>query len=122
MSKLTLGREGARLSARQRQCMLSWLPISQEVELAACKMTYRIINSQCPEELAAQMPSNTKGLRIKEQRKLDTKPAWLVKTKAARASYRGRAYIYNVLPSSLTTLPTFKKFKKQIKEHYLNKY
>ena len=122
MSKLTLGKEGSRLSARQRQRTLNWLPISQEAEMASCKMTYKIINLKCPEELAAQMPCNTKGLRIKEQKKLDTKPSWLVKTKEARASYRGRAYTYNTLPSTLTTLPTYKKFRNQIKEHYLNKY
>ena len=122
MSKLTLGRDGWNLSARQRQRLLNWLPISKEIELADCKMTYQIISNWIPEELAMVMPCNEKGLRIKEQRKLDTKPAWLTRSKPARASFRARAYVYNCLPSSITTQDLYNKFKKVIKQHYLDMY
>ena len=62
MAKLTLGKEGLCLSPRQRQRLLNWLPISQEVELATAKTTFNIILEQRPEELASLMPQNTKGL------------------------------------------------------------
>ena len=122
MTKLTLGRDGRTLSARQRQRKLYWLPISKEIELAACKMTYRLINNSIPEELSTVMPLNTKGLRIKEQKKLDTKPSWITKSKSSRASFRSRAYVYNTLPSVITTQETYKKFKKSVKQHFLDMY
>ena len=61
MTKLTLGKEGRRLSANQRQRILNWLPIRQEIEMAANKMTFRLISQSIPEELAVQMPCNLTG-------------------------------------------------------------
>ena len=85
-------------------------------------MTFKVINTQIPEEIASLMPINTKALRISNKRKLDTKPAWLAKSKAAKSSYRGRAYLYNTLPNDITTELKFKKFKKKIKQYFLDKY
>ena len=122
MTKMTLGKDYSRLSARQRQRLLNWLPINQEIEYAAAKTTFKIILDKKPEELASLMPINSKGLRIKNQRKLDTKPAWLTKTKVARASFRARSYNYNILPSNITTEVKFSRFKKLLKTYYLDKY
>ena len=114
MSKLTLGKDYTRLSARQRQHLLNWLPISQEIEYAAAKTTFKIINDNKPEELSALMPTNTKGLKILNHRKLDTKPAWLTRSKVARDSFRARAYHYNLLPSAITSEMKFSHLKKQL--------
>ena len=122
MTKITLGKQGARLSPRQRQRLLNWLPISQEIEFATAKTTFNILLEKRPEEISSLMPQNTKGLRIKNQRKLGTKPAWLTKTKTARATFRARAYKYNILPKAVTQEIKYPKFKKELKCYYLNKY
>ena len=123
MTKITLGRQGDRLSPRQRQCLLKWLPLKQEIEMAMARTTFNIIlERKNPEEISSVMPQNLKGLRIKNQRKLDTKPAWLTKSKVARATFRAWAYKYNTHPAILTQETKYSKFKKDLKNHYLDKY
>ena len=62
MCKATLANKGLKLSPKQRQCLLSWLPIMQEVQIAAHKMTFKIINGGIPEEMSSLMPINDKSL------------------------------------------------------------
>ena len=111
-----------RLSDRQCQRLLQWLPIKSEILVSTPKMTYRVINNKIPEELSSLMPINSKSLRIKDKMKLDTKPAWLSSSKLTRATYCGRAYSYNTLPHYLTTEKSYKKFKSNLKRFYLKKY
>ena len=122
MTKLTLGNRGQNMSSKQRQRFLGWLPIHLEIQSAAHRMTFKVINSQIPEEIASLMPMNNKALRIANKRTLDTKPAWLSKSKAAKSSYRGHAYLYNTLPDDITTELKFKKFKNKIRQYFLEKY
>ena len=122
MAKTTLGKKGERMSAKQRERTLNWLPIYREIEMSAARTTFKILLDKTPEEIASVMPQNVKGLRIKSQRKLDTKPVWLTKTKLARSIYRARAYKYNILPAELTQMSSFKDFKKDLKKYFLNKY
>ena len=95
---------------------MEWLSINNEVRRSTFVQTFKILNEGTPQEIASQMPRNEKSLRVKEHRKLDTKPRWLGKNKMTRASYRNRAYEYNVLPKKVTTQPEVKKFKKELKE------
>ncbi len=90
--------------------------------LATHKMTYKIINLNIPEELSLIMPLKEKYLRIKNKKKLNTKPAWLSLSKVAKSTYRGRAYQYNSLPHSMTTEKSYNKFKKILKLYFLDKY
>ena len=110
------------LSDRQRQRLLQWLPIKSKILFSTHKMTYRVINNKIPEDLSLLMPINNKSLQIKDKMKLDTKPAWLASSKMTRATYRGRAYLYNALPHYLTTEKYYKKFKTNLKRFYLDKY
>ena len=103
-------------SARQRQKILGWLPIEDEILRAVYTMTYRILNTGKPQEIASKMPPNHKSLRIKEQNKLDTRPRWLSSNKTTKALFRARAYRYNMLPKSITTQVDVFKFKKEIQK------
>ena len=94
MSKLMLGKRGKNLLSNQRQRLIRWLPINQEILSATHRMTYKLISTGIPEELASVMPINNKSLRIKGKKKLDTKPAWLSKSKVAKATFRGRVYVH----------------------------
>ena len=122
MAKVTLGKKGDRLSTRQRERLLNWLPIDREIEMSAARSTFIILLDKIPEEISSLMPQNMKGLRIKNQRKLNTKPAWLTKSKLARSIYRARAYKYNTLPAELTQMTKYSDFKKNLKTYFLNKY
>ena len=122
MTKITLGKRGLKMTSRQRQRTLGWLPIQYEIQAAAHRMTFKVINSKIPEEISSLMPMNTKALRISSKRKLDTKPSWLSKSKVAKSSYRGRAYLYNTLPDFITTELKFSKFKKKLRQYFLEKY
>ena len=117
-SKLALVKQHHNLSARQRQKLLGWLPIQTEIQRATNVMTFKILNTGKPEEIATQMKINNKTLRIKEHRKLDTQPRWLGNNKVTKASYRARAYVYNTLPKELTQITELKKFKRNLKNHY----
>ena len=115
-SKLSLGNLFPQDSARRRQTRLGRLPILQEIVLATHVFTWKTINFGIPEELNSKMPLNTTGRRIQEQRKLHKKPKNLERNRISRQSYRSRAYRYNTLPGSMTSLLEFKKFKKQVKD------
>ena len=60
------------------------------------------------------MPKNQKSLRVASHKKLDTRPRWLGMNKMSRSLFRNRAYVYNTLPSSLTTLPDVKKIQEKV--------
>ena len=70
--------------------------------------------------MASIMPQNKKSLRIAKHKKLDTRPRWLGSNKMTRSLFRTRAYVYNTLPASITTLEDVYKFKKQIKKYLKN--
>ena len=116
-SKLAVPREAINKNPRQRLEILNWLCIQDEIDRAALTQTFKILNLGKPEELASHMPVNKKSLRILEHKKLDTKPRWLNKNKIIKKCFRSRAYLYNTLPKSLTTLVELKKFKKGLKEY-----
>ena len=122
MAKATLGHQGDRLSPRNRQRMLNWLLIEQEVEMAAARSTYSILLDKIPEEISSLMPQNLKGLRIRNQRKLSTKPSWLTKSILVCATFCTHAYKYNILPSEITQQTKYSKFKTDLKTHFLDKY
>ena len=109
-----MGGKYPRLSANQRQRLIKWLPIDQEIQLAAHKQTFKIINFQKPEELATKMPINSKHLRIQNQKKLDTKPRWQTSNKITQKSFRNRAYLYNLLPNEITSQTIYSKLKKDM--------
>ena len=44
MTKYMLGEKGLKMSSRQRQRLIKWLPIRQEILMATHKMTFKIIN------------------------------------------------------------------------------
>ena len=115
--KIAVPRDKQFKSARQRQKLLNWLPVRTEIERATHLMTYKIINSQSPQELAALMPTNTKGYRMTEHKKLACKPKYLCKNKLTRSLYRSRAYLYNTLPKKITTQPNATKLKKELKAY-----
>ena len=108
-------------STRQREKILNWLPVSQEIIRATHSLTHRILNSGNPQELSLLMPKNNNGLRISAQNKLGTNPKWLGQNKKNRNLYRSRAYLYNTLPQKLTTITEKYKFKKQMKKYLLEK-
>ena len=116
-SKLALDKTHHKLNPRQRQQLLGWLNIKNEIIRATHTQTYKILHTGKPEEISTQMPENKKTLRIKDHKKLDTRPRWLGANKTTQSSYRCRAYQYNTLPARLTTLKDLKKFKKEIKEY-----
>ena len=107
-----LGHQGSRQSASQRQKTLGWLSVSQEVTLTTMRMTHKVINMSIPEELATKMPLNTRNARLKEARKLDTKPRILNRNKWMQSSFRSCAYFYNTLPNRLTAISEPKHFNK----------
>ena len=115
VTKIVLPREYKGKSAKQRLVKLGWVSVDKEVQRATHIQTYKILNKGTPQEIASQMPMNIKSLRIKEHRKLSTKPRWLNKNKVTRACYRNRAYGYNTLPKVVTSQPETKKFKKELK-------
>ena len=116
-SKLALPRDLQQKTPRQRQNLLGWMSVSQEIMRATHLQTYKILNIGKPAELNELMPMNTNGLRMTEHKKLDRKPKWLNKTKLTRATFRSRAYTYNTLPKEVTKQPTVKKFKKSLKTY-----
>ena len=118
ISKITVDKNFKNKSANQRQRILKWMPIETEIKAATCKQTFKILNWQIPEELAQKMPKNNTGLRISTQNKLATKPKWLNKSKITRASYQNRAYFWNTLPKNVTSQTDYKKFKKELKNHF----
>ena len=96
-AKLALPSSYSSKSIRQKQQILNWLPINQDIIRATHQITHRILNSGLPQELTSLMPKNTNGLRISTQNKLDKRPKCLGKTKNTRNLYRRRAYLYNTL-------------------------
>ena len=122
MSKLTLNHRHKNLSASQRQHLLGWLTVKQEIISASHKMTFKVVNFKIPEEISPLMPLNENSLCLKGTNKLAAKPAWLAMSKAAKASFRGRAYTFNTLPHEITKEVKYSKFKEKIRNYYLNKY
>ena len=119
-SRLALGREHAFKSSNQRQKMLNWLCIKEEVRFATLKMTHAIINTKDHKVFSELMPINKSNLRLTDQRKLGTKPRFLMKNKQMENSFRSRAYQYNTLPAALTQLRSKKLFKKNLKKYMIN--
>ena len=120
-SLLALPQQYQKMSSSQRQQALGWLNVRKEILRATMSFTQKIINTGKPEELASQMPTNEKNLRISEHKKLGTRPRWLGASKVTRATYRTRAYMYNTLPKALTTQIETHKFKKRLREYLFNK-
>ena len=60
-AKLALPNNKYNLNSRQKHNLLNWHSIQTEIEIATHKFTWKIINYNIPEELAAQMPLNTTG-------------------------------------------------------------
>ena len=116
--KLAVPRQFMFKSSRQREAILKWRSIKNEISWVMHCHTFKVLNFSIPEELALVMPLNTNGLRMTAQKKLDTKPRWLVNTKASRASFRNRAYRFNILPKIVTSQPTYKDFRKELKKHF----
>ena len=112
-SELALPRQYKFKSSSQRQKVLGWLSIEDEIYRSTCTLTYRILNEGIPQKMAELMPGNFKTLRIRDHKKLGTKPKWLGNNKLTKSLFRARAYYFNTLPPSITTLPNIKKFKKR---------
>ena len=121
MSKMAVPNKYTNKSPRQRQILLKWMDIENEIQRATNLHTFKILNSKEPNELQDLMPMNTNSQRIREHRKLATKPKWLSKNKLAPSTYRARAYNYNKLPKAITQLTDPKKFKKELKKHLQTK-
>ena len=117
-SKLAVPRQFMFKSSRQRETILKWRSIRNEIAWATHCQTFKVLNFSIPEELALVMPLNTNGLRMTSQKKLDTKPRWLVQTKAGRAAFRNRAYSFNILPKRVTSQILYKDFRKELKKHF----
>ena len=120
-AKLALPKHYHKLSTRQRHKVLNWLTIEKEIERSTHIFTHKVLNQATPQEISSQIPPNNKTLRIGAQNKLDTKPRWLSSSKITRATYRNRAYLYNTLPGSLTSLKDHKKFKIKLKQYLQQK-
>ena len=86
-TKLALPPSYYKLSSNQRHRVLKWLPIEKETTRATLTLTHTILHTGTPQEIASQMPINTKSLRVLEHHKLDTKPRWLGANKVNKASY-----------------------------------
>ena len=78
-SRLAVPREMRNKNSRQRQEILSWFSIKDEIVRATMTQTFKIMSQGKPEEPSAEKPMNQKSLRISEHRKLDTKPKGRVK-------------------------------------------
>ena len=120
-SKLAVPKQFSFKSNRQRETILKWKSIKNEILWATYCHTFKILNLGIPEELALVMPKNKNGLRMSSQNKLDKKPRWLSKNKATRASYRNRAYAYNTLPKVVTSQTIYKDFRKELKNYLATK-
>ena len=77
MVKNVLGAKFQNKSNHQKHQILKWLSVQGDIEHATHKLTFKILNSQIPEEIATKMKMNTKTLRVGLHRKLDDKPRWL---------------------------------------------
>ena len=64
-SKLALPRQYQFKTSRQRQNILGWFDIEDEVKRATFVQTFKILNDKKPQELANVMGMNMKTLRIK---------------------------------------------------------
>ena len=71
-TKLALTKQHHNFTPRQRHRLLGWLPVQVEIQRATNTQTFKILNTGKPQEIASQMRLNTKTLRIKQHRKLDT--------------------------------------------------
>ena len=106
-----------RLSKSQRNKILKWLPIEEEIKLSTMKMVNKILLTSVPAGLAALMPKNEIAPRIMVHHKLASKPTFLNKSLLTRSTFRNRAYIYNSLPGQVTSLKDHMKLKKWAKVH-----
>ena len=106
-ARLALGKDWSNKTDAQRLKHLKWLPIRDEINYVTHKMTHKILNIAKPEEISSLMPMATRDSRIRDQRKLDTKPKILNNTDKLRKSFRSRAYAYNMLPGPHKRLRPF---------------
>ena len=118
-TKLALPTAYHKHTPRQRHHVLNWFTIDKEITTSTLTFTHKVLNKGSPQEIATQMPPNTSSLRLIEHNKLGTKPRWLNANKVTRASYRSRAYFYNTLPGTLTSIKDHKKFKTKLKQHLM---
>ena len=118
-SKLALPNNLQSKSSNQRQTMLGWMSIEDEIRYSTNMTTFNMINSKSLEELKPLMPLNNAHRRIEEHRKLGIKPRILNSSLRYQRSFRNRAYSYNLLPGDLTKLRNKSKFKKYLRRFLL---
>ena len=115
--KAALGFKGEKLSNLQRQQLMGWVSVRQEVIIATMRLTHKVVHYGVPEELAATMDLNVRNHRLRIAHKLDTKPKVLNKNKRMRSSFKSRAYYFNTLPHRLTEIEESKCFNRWLKVH-----
>ena len=108
-----------KLSDSQRHSKLKWLSIQKEVEMATHKMTQKIINVGFPAYLNLMMPINLTAPRMQVHHKLSIKPKKLNSTELYRSTFRSRAYNFNTLPGSITSIRDPARFKKWTKTYMI---
>ena len=120
VSKIAVGKNNYHITSKQREKLLNWLPVKEEIKMLTLKMAYMVSKMKIPEEIAVTMPINTTGHRIETHSKFSAKPKWLNSTLLRRNSLRSRMYLFNTLPKEITTKENKVTFKKAVK-NYLNK-
>ena len=118
--KLAIGKEAINMNQDQLLQRMQWRSMQQEVEYFTNIKTHMIINQNEDTEIKQLMKINTNGLRLQTNRKLALKPIKLIRSLASKATYRNRAYKYNMLPNKITTVKKQSEFKKLLKIHNQN--
>ena len=88
VTQLTVPKAHMFKSSHQRENILNWRSVKDEVTLATHSLTYRILNLGIPQEILSVMPQNVKYMIIKSHKKLDTKQKWLGNMAISRSTYR----------------------------------
>ena len=101
-----------KISKSQKNRILNWMNIQQEVIYATTTSLHKIIHTRVPATLAELLPLNTVTSRMRIHKKLSAKPRILNSTKLYRSTFRSRSYIYNTLPGRVTSISDHKTLKK----------
>ena len=104
---------------KQRLKELKWMMISKEIIYVTHKRTHGIINGGKPEEIASVLTMATRDSRLKDQRKLGTKPKILTKNDKISKTFRNRAYAFNMLPAALTLIRDKQKINENLQSYML---
>ena len=115
---MAIGKEANKMTLKQKLIRMGWRSMNEEIEYFTNLRVHKLINQKEDSEIKSLLTINKNGLHMQNARKLDPKPIKLIRSKAAKATLRNRAYQYNMIPTRLTMIRNPKIFKEQLKEYY----